>query len=248
MNSKAVSETLGYILILGMVIVAISYVYANTYDILEDTSSKFRVEGLRQSFKRIQNVLSISIYGAPLQSIQVETQGGTFWIGNETQIKIAANSSIAFDGYVNSLKYKYEDLEVALENGAVWEDYYGYKKMVSAPRIFIHTTSTQDASQATKTVAIIILNKLKGSFSVSGKGSLKLIFNTTLVNVTTYSMSGNLTINLTSPYAKLWYEFFKTLPGNSQLSGNKASFSSYYDKLIITEYEVGVEARQLSFD
>lgn len=246
MNSKAVSETLGYILVLGIVILAISYAYLNAYYIVENTSSNFRIEGLRQSFKRIQNVLSLSTYGgAPVQSIRVETQGGAFWAENETRIKISANSSIAFDGYVRSLKYKYGNFEMVLENGAVWENYHSYKRMLSSPRIFIHTTSTQDASEATKTIAIIVLNKFTANFSVAGTGPLNLVFNTTLVNTTTYNTPGNMTINVSSPYAELWYEFFETLPGDSQLNGNEVSFASCYDKLVIIEYDVKVDARQL---
>lgn len=167
MNSRAISETIGYIFITAIVIVAISTVYVSTYDMLQDTSEDHKVEGLRQSFKRVQNVLSLSTYGgAPLQSIQVEAQGGMFTVRNETRIKAVANSSTVFDEYIGSFNYRYGDLEVCLEGGAIWEDYYGHKNAVSSPRIFIHTTSTQDPSQASKTVVIIVLNKLKGEFSV----------------------------------------------------------------------------------
>ncbi|MFP3909773.1 MAG: hypothetical protein ACLFVX_07925 [Archaeoglobaceae archaeon] len=244
MNSSGVSETIGYIFVTAIVIVAISTVYVSTYDMLQDTSEDNKVEGLRQSFKRVQNVLSLSTYGgAPLQSIQVEAQGGMFTVQNETQVKVVANSSTVFDEYIGSFNYSYGDMEVCLEGGAIWEDYYGHKSAVSSPRIFIHTTSTQDPSQASKTVVIVVLNKLRGDFSVAGEGSLDLFFNKTTVNTTTFSEPGNVTLNVTSSYAELWNNFFEELPGDSYMDGDKVSFQSYYDKLIITEYEVRISAR-----
>ncbi len=244
MNSSAVSETLGYILVTALVIVAISTVYVSTYDMLQDTSEDKKIEGLRQSFKRVQNVLSLSTYGgAPLQSIQVEAQGGMFTVQNETRVRVVGNSSTIFDEHIGSFNYRYEDLEICLEGGAIWEDYYGHKNAVTSPRIFIHTTSTQDPSQASKTVVIIVLNKLKGNFSVAGEGSLDFFFNKTMVDTSTYSQPGNVTLNVTSPYAELWNDFFEKLPGDSYVDDDKVSFKSYYDKLIITEYEVKISAK-----
>lgn len=66
MNSSAVSEILGYIFVTAIVIATISTVYVSTYDMLQDTSEDKKIEGLRQSFKRVQNVLPLSTYGGLL--------------------------------------------------------------------------------------------------------------------------------------------------------------------------------------
>lgn len=71
-----------------------------------------------------------------------------FTVQNETRLKVVTNSSTAFDGYIGSFNYRYDDLEV-----------------------------------------------------------------------------------------------FEELPGDSYLDGDKVSFEAYYDKLIITEYEVRISAK-----
>lgn len=72
---------------------------------------------------------------------------------------------------------------------------------------------------------------------------MDFFFNKTMVDTTTYSQPGNVTLNVTSPYAELWNDFFEKLPGDSYINGDKVSFKSYYDKLIITEYEVRISAK-----
>ncbi|WP_456478853.1 DUF7289 family protein [Geoglobus ahangari] len=242
MNSKGVSEVLGYILILGIVIVAISMVYLKTNSMVENTSKMFISEGIRQSFKRILNVVAISTYGgAPLQSIQVEMQGGTFWISNETKINITVGN-LTLERYTGALNYRYEGLEVTLENGAVWERYYGYDRAIEEPRIFIHTSFAKSPSYSTKVVAVVVINRLVGDVSVSGEGSVKLIFNTTSVNVTAEDVGDVMNLTITSPYAKLWYEFFDKLPGDAMLNNttNTATLSVYVDRIVIAEYTTQV--------
>ncbi len=240
MKERAVSEVLGYMLILSIVVAAISMVYLKVNDMVESTSEKFRVEGVRQSFKRILNVVSISTYGgAPLQSIQVELQGGSFWIANETRIKLTAGN-VSIDEFVGSLNYELENFRVSLENGAVWEDYYGYKRPVEEPRIFIHTTSESVPSGTTRTVAVVVITKFTGNVSIAGQGSVKLIFNTTSVDIYSEDVYGNMTLSVTSPFAKLWFEFFSTLPGDTVLNNDTAILRTYVDRIVVAKYNVEV--------
>lgn len=245
MNQRAVSEVLGYMLIMAIVIASISMVYMKVNSMVDNTSEMYISEGIRQSFKRILNVLTISTYGgAPLQSIQVELQGGTFWISNETRVNVTAGN-ISIERYTGSLNYRYEGFLISLENGGVWENYYGYERAIEEPRIFIHTTIAKNPSYSTRVVAVVVINQLVGDVSVSGRGSVKLIFNTTSVNVTAEDVGSVMNLTVTSPYAKLWYEFFETLPGDAYLdnSTNTARLSVYVDRIVIAEYttEVSVE-------
>ena len=133
---------------------------------------------------------------------------------------------------------------VSLENGAVWEEFYDYKNPVEVPRIFIQTTFAKGSSYSTKTVAVVVINKLVGDVSISGKGPVKLIFNTTSVDVTTMDVSETMNITVTSPYAELWYDFFDSLSGDAYLntSTNTAKLSVYVDKVVITEYTTEIRA------
>ncbi len=245
MNDKAVSEVVGYIFVFGIILTAVTYAYLNVNNLVKDTSDKYRVEGIRESFKRIQNVFFLSTYGgSPMQSIQVEFQGGRLYVANESNIKIRIGTSEIWNGYIGSLKYELGNYEVVIENGAIWENYYGYEKSVMDPRIFVKRIEVPGASGAKQTVVMVVVDKIKGNFSISGYGSVNLIFNSTVDRIIYNTTTGNVTFSVTSPYYENWYDFFQELTGDSfkDPSTSTAWMVIPYNKLIIAIYETKVQA------
>ena len=248
MNNKAVSEIVGYIFVFGIILSAVTYAYINVNNLVKDTTDKYRVEGLRESFKRIQNVFFLSTYGgAPVQSIQVEFQGGYLYLANNTTGRILLNNTPVVSGRIGSLDYKYKGYHVSIENGAIWEDYYGYKSVIMEPRIFVQRVETQGASGAYRTVVMIVVSKLTGNISIAGAGSVNLVFNSTVKKVIYNTTPGYLKLQIKSPFAENWYDFFQTLSSDVKYdAGNStAEMQVYYDVVIITVYETEVTVRSV---
>jgi hypothetical protein len=251
MNTKAVSEVVGYIFVFGIIMTAVTFAYLNITNLVQDTSEKYRVEGLRESFRRIQNVFFLSTYGgAPLQSIQIEFQGGVLYIANNTRVRILFNDTPVVDEYVGTLNYKYKDYVVTVENVAVWEDYYGNKRTIMNPRIFVQRVQTQGPSGATQTIVMVVVSILKGNLSMSGEGSVNLIFNSSVREVIFNTTPGILRMEVTSDYAKNWCEFFHDLtsdvsPTTCTPAISQTEMRVYYDRAIVTVYETRVETRQV---
>lgn len=248
MNTKAVSEVVGYIFVFGIILSAVTYAYLNVNYLVKETTDKYRVEGIRESFKRIQNVFFLSVYGgAPVQSIQVEFQGGKLYIENQTSVRIRVSGSTVWAGNISSLSYELRDYKVVIENGAIWEDFYGYKRAVMDPRIFVKRVEIPGASGAKQTIVMIVIDRLDGNFSIAGYGSVNLVFNSSVERIIYNTTPGNLTFGVTSPYYENWYNFFQELTGDvlKDPSTNTAWMVVPYQKLIIAVYKTRVQAIQV---
>ncbi|MBO8181595.1 MAG: hypothetical protein H0Z28_02235 [Archaeoglobus sp.] len=243
-DERAVSEVLSYIFVFAIVVAVVSIVYLQVNHIIEDTRDKMKVEGLRQSYKRVQNVIQITTYSdAPSQTIEFELQGGSLYLRQDpTFVIMVENDTIPVS--TGSLTYEFKDYEITYENGGIWESYYGNHKMVAEPRIFIHHRNIDN-----QTIIVVVLTRLNGSFSYSGSGSVRLDFEKVNTTVSTYEINGNLRIYYgNSEYADMWEDFFqniKTVEGNVasvqvDTINDYAQFS--FNKLIITSYEVLVRS------
>lgn len=247
MNERAVSEIVGYIFVFAIVLSAISYVYINVSNIVKDTSEKYRVEGLRESFQRIMNIFFLSTYGgAPAQSIQMELQGGTLSIRDEPHIELKVNSTTILDTNTKSLVYEFKDYSISIENGAIYENYYGYNRTILDPRIFIQKVEVRGVSGIEQNVTMVVIYMLNGNLSISGMGAIDLIFQSRVKDSRFVETPGVLTMNITSPFAENWHEYFaNTLGVPSKINNNKVSVSINFDKAIITIYEVNVTYRMI---
>jgi hypothetical protein len=243
-NEWGVSEVLSYIFVFAIVVAVVSIVYLQVNNIIEDTKDKMKVEGLRQSYKRVQNVIQLTTYSdAPAQTIEFELQGGSLYLENRpTFVIIVGNNSIPV--LTGSLTYAFEDYRITYENGGIWESYYGDHRMVVEPRIFIHHRNIDN-----QTIIVVVLTKLNGSLSYSGFGSVRLDFQKTNTDIEIYELNDNMRIYYgNSEYADMWEEFFqnlKTVEGNLasvqvDTVNDYAQFS--FNKLIITTYEVSVRS------
>ncbi len=144
MNNKAVSEVVGYIFVFGIVVTTVAYAYVNVSTIIKDMYGQYRSRGLRESFKRIQNVFFLSSYGgAPVQTLQTEMQNGMLYVSTNPSIKLKVDSAEILNGAIGSIGFNYGDYKIAIENGAVFEDYYSYRRTVTDPRIFIQQVEVQ---------------------------------------------------------------------------------------------------------
>jgi len=243
-DERAVSEVLSYIFVFAIVVAVVSIVYLQVNNIIEDTKDKMKIEGLRQSFKRVQNVIQITTYSdAPSQTIEFELQGGSLYLRNEPDFTIIVEND-TIPVVTGSLTYEFEDYMITYENGGIWESYYGDHRIVSEPRIFIHHRNIDN-----QTIIVVVLTRLNGSFSYSGSGSVRLDFEKANTSVETYNLNGNLRIYYgNSTFADRWEDFFqniKTVEGNVasvqvDTINDYAQFS--FNKLIITSYEVTVRS------
>jgi len=254
MNSKGVSEVVGYIFVFGIVLSTLAYAYIHVSNLIKDTSESYRVEGLRESFKRVQNVFFLSAYGgAPVQTLQIELQGGNFYVDDDPAIKVTVTtiSEPVINGKVGSIVFKYGDYKVVVENGAVFEDYYGYHRTVVDPRIFIQQVEIEQVSGAKGNVTMAVFYIVNGNLSISGYGPVELIFSSRVRDSYFFDTSGTINITVTSEFSERWWEYFRnrlgiaTTPNSPPSPGEPVSVQINFDRAVVTVYEVNVSYRMI---
>lgn len=250
MDEKAVSETLGYIMILGVVLLLISMVYVQVYNTTIENTEKFKIISMRESFRKIYDVFVLSLYGgASLQQIQLELQGGNFYVTNIATMDIYVFSSDRglIDSHsfnLGSLNYELGNFRISFENGALLEDYYGYRKFVQQPSIYLKSVQSLQASGGVERVLVLVLNTIASNVSVGGSGSIVMTFNSSMNLSKMYPTTGKVVINVTSDYLELWADYFRDLGGSISESDNSISVEITFNKLILTVYTTNVTIKK----
>lgn len=248
-DDRAVSETLGYILILGVVIMVTSTAFVNSYSVISDTREKVKSESMEQGFRKIQNIVEYTAYSKnPQKSIRLLVNEGTISVkeGNTMDITVNASGSTLYSktSEMGLIEYEYKDYTVAFENGGVWQKSLEGTTIVSEPRIFIYREQIGN-----EIVAFVSLTQIQGQGSVGGHGFINVLVEYNSSETRTYNNSGYINLNLTSEYAEAWDDYFEGmregLENNTvlqtRLNGNSIEASIYYDKLVLTEYRLNAK-------
>lgn len=248
-DDRAVSETLGYILILGVVIMVTSAAFVNSYSVITDTREKVKSESMEQGFRKIQNIVEYTAYSKnPQKSIRLLVNEGTISVkeGNTMNITVNASGSTLYSktSEMGLIEYEYKDYTVAFENGGVWKKSLEGTTIVSEPRIFIYREQIGN-----EIVTFVSLTQIQGQGSVGGHGFVNVLVKYNSSETRTYNNSGYIHLNLTSEYAEAWDDYFEGmregLENNTvlqtRLNGNSIEASIYYDKLVLTEYTLNAK-------
>lgn len=180
-----------------------------------------------------------------MQTIQIELQGGTIYISKDLQIEITAgNQSIYLDA--SSIIFEYRDYMIAIENGAVYERYYVERSIVD-PRIFIQLVEVQGVPGSYQKVLTAILYRIDGNLSMSGFGTVKLMFSSKF-NRSILDEEGVMTLKIErSKFPEVWYNYFKSLNETAEISefGEHVKVSISYNKLVLAILDVEVRAESV---
>ena len=169
MNEKAVSNVLGFSIILGIIILALSLVFSQVYFMVSDTKEKVKYESMAQGFRKIQNIVEYTAYSKnPLRSMRLLINEGSVGVnpGGDISIAVVINNSTAYSysGKMGIIEYAFKETKVAFENGGVWLITNKKAVMVSEPRIFIYKKIVNN-----ETVLFVAFTQIIGNSSVGGK-------------------------------------------------------------------------------
>ena len=159
MNERAVSEAIGFIIILGIVMSGIGLVTLYGYPVLVKEQSNTDVRNMERAMIVIQNDMkSLCFKNVPYKETTLQVSGGTLEVINATSyggfINVTNGTTLFQNNSVGALVYRSDrgTEVITLENGAVitrQEDAAG-SAMLAEPRWFYDET--------TKTFAVYIMN------------------------------------------------------------------------------------------
>lgn len=225
-SEKAVSEVLGMVIILLIMMIVIGSILLVGVPMIESAKSRASMDVSMNSFLSMQNDIEEVVRGpiwipsensnvihGPSRETQFELMRGMLSILPNNYTVSVQNSTIEI--FSSNITYVAGEERISFENGAVIRKYEdGVAMMVSNPLISIYRIDTNNI-----TVSIHAIS-LDGTLS-SSSGEGNTWVETRLLNYTSINESSNfnhININITSEYPEAWRAFFETELKNKGIS------------------------------
>ncbi len=229
LNSEgAVAEVLGFVTILGILMLSFSMIALVGYPILRSAQETRYIENTGQSFVVMaDNLNKIALGQAPSQSVELKVYGGTVGTSMESTITINATNSTGqrislIQSDLGGIENSVGDNVIAYEGTGIWVKYKN-----GATLNFYRPLITNRNN-----ILVIPIVTISGSSSVGGTGVSRIRAEGT-PNVIAYPNVSNITITITGNYVSGWKDFFKT---NMQWYFDQGS--SYTGQLNTTNIDV----------
>jgi hypothetical protein len=265
-NDRAVSESIGFILVFGIIITGIGLVTLYGYPMLIQQQSSSNEQIMEKNMIVLQNDVKILAYKmVPYQETSLNVGGGALTVYNMTydttdsssfsiyddlgQIRNQDGSAPPLTFYPGDLRYESLSAQtgMSLENGAVVKRMLAQEgsAMLAEPRWFY------DSQTNTAVIYLIGFNSTD-IMSRAGTGTVKMELDQTKTNTTTYDVNGfgeyvhiKYTPNKNANYSTAWTNYFV----NTMKMTTDTTDPGYYilplvsdaanpAKLVITRYEI----------
>jgi hypothetical protein len=217
-SDDAVSEVIGYSLILSIVIISVCVMAVSSYPIISNLKDTVFMETSLEALSMLDGRISMVAFGTtPSQPTRFDLNGGMMMAGNDSENRLTitvANISgeqiVIFDKSLGKIEYTVGDQKIGFENGGMFRKFpEGDTLMVSPPEFHFNGE--------TLTFPIIRINS---TASISGKGIINInsvsrnrpviiypnVSSNTLVNPL---YAKQLRIRLKSEYYKAWAQYIE---------------------------------------
>ncbi|WP_292463736.1 hypothetical protein [Methanolobus sp.] len=204
-NNSAVSETLGYIILFGIVTLSMGTIYAIGYPVLQSNIDANVFESAEQSFIVLQSSMKrVSFDQAPVKTLKMKLHGSEISVNDHS-----SNISISYDGThlgtypMGDIQFSKGKKSISYEMGSVIKKYSSTSMiMVSKPPVY---TSTIDNKSVT-TIGIVSIN---GNAWLSGRGITTVIMNHNSSRMEMPSGPTNVTVQIDSAHAPAWENYLE---------------------------------------
>jgi hypothetical protein len=241
----AVSEVVGFIIILGIMMTGIALVTLYGYPTLIKEQANANIKNMERNMIVLQNdIKSLAYKSVPYQETMIQIGDGTLIVNksNSDAKSFVITDFGTFKPGELQLKHSSEDAVISMETGAVIVSYWnqGGSAMLSEPRWFIDT----DAS-GKKTFVISLVNiSADSDLAKTGTADVQLKLMNSSTSVYTPPSGGivDITYNhdITNDHRTAWSNYLKYSLGMTQQADPKIFEITGIDKLIVKTYDVKV--------
>lgn len=199
-SETAVSEALGFILTLGILLMASGIVYLGGISILQNSMDASHFQEMEESFLLLgQNMNEVAYERAPIRTTELKIFQGSMSIQHDSHMRVVVNgTNVTYR--MGSIEYHLDDQVIAYENGGIWTKYKNNETIMKSKPNINHANIT--------TIPIV---ELLGSYSKGGKGTVRIRASHSdssslhFINSTGYDA----TVIITSNYYKGWESYLK---------------------------------------
>ena len=241
-DDRAVTETMGYILLFSIVLTAIALILLFGNSILNNEKDNNNFHSIEQGFTIIQSDMQqVALEGTPNKTTMIHMNGGSILSNTSTgKLKIDYNAT-HYDNYTGHIIFMSpSDLStISIENGGVWEkgNENGTDVLISKPRFYITPQSH------TLVLNIIRINAMPLSNAGIATLTIQMMYNTTYVYTDSMVGGGPVAITMDTQYPNAWKRYLEDTIGpvvnvgyTAMPDGSSKFTISNVDKLIISEH------------
>lgn len=246
MNENSVSETVGFILILSLVVTSIGIVTLYGYPLLLKQQGATDVKNMEQTMIVLQNdIKSLCYRNVPYTEMMMQAGGGTISVLDSSVTPQYFNISWDDDAYPSfhpgELRYRSdtENTIITLENGAVHErlefsDTAG-SSMLAEPRWFYDSTTG---------MFVIYLMELQADSPMGASGMCVIGMHVDSQNQTIIDEAGTVRVEYqpceTDDYSVAWRNYLTGTVGMTE-TGSGTYSKHEVSKLVIKHYVITVD-------
>ncbi len=245
-DNKAVSESLGYILIFAIVLTGIAGIVFFGVTMLNDAKDRNNFQNVEQGMTVVQSDMKrVALEKAPMKTTKMHVEGGVL----STNFS-SSSLRMDFNGYVydnetgNITYYSNSGLKMlSIEDGGLWQSSGGPLSDlgIAPPRIF--SSPENDAI----VINVIRLSGTDSAFSGSGTANLVMEYVGNRVYTYTSPVPGDMTITINTAYPNAWARFiqdtitdFPVTPVDVSDTRMKMTISGV-SRVIISEHTINVQ-------
>lgn len=236
-RNAAVSETVGYILLFGVVILSTGFIYAIGYPTLQSNIDASIFESAEQSFIELQSSMERAAFDqTPMKIHKIKLQNSAISVSNESSMTITYDSNQTLFIPTGEIEFQKNNKILVYEMGAVIKSYPRKSMaMISEPPIYVNTINNATLT----TIGLISVN---GDNSVSGKGMATLNLKHNSSSMYRTSSPTNVTIDINSTHASKWQEYLDDI-GFSVTNSTSSTVTADMNNtmLILSRHAVDVE-------
>ncbi|NOR59067.1 MAG: hypothetical protein GQ469_00295, partial [Methanosarcinales archaeon] len=129
-SQDAVSEVVGYTLLLGIIVIAVGIISMTALPVIQDAKEKAYLKNMEQGFTVLDSKASlVSIGKQPTQIVQMYTQAGGITVNDSSlsRIKVTFTNGtttyVVYDESMGTIQYQLGDNKIAYEGGGVFRKY-----------------------------------------------------------------------------------------------------------------------------
>ena len=226
-SESAVSEALGFILTLGIILLSSSIVYFAGSPIVDKSEKSTHFQEMEKGFIFLSaNIDKVGFDSAPIRNTELKIKGGSLVVSRDSLMTVGG---VAYN--LGSIEYIFEGKSIAYENGGIWIKYpEGEVVMASEPPLSIGNVTT------------LPIFELMGDAFIGGEGIIRIhtkSYYSSLIPVN--PVNGNVSVVINSSYYKGWAEYLEGA-GASDISVDDANTTV---SLNITANTVNLDRSQI---
>lgn len=198
-SDEAVSEAVGFVIILSIILLSMSVLWASSGPMIEKLQTGTHFEEMANSFKILhKNINSVTFGDAPSRISELIIKDGTMVISQDSNFTINGELD---DNDMGSIAYHLGENSVAYEGGGLWTRYGDNSVMQYAPSISISNNTP-----------VIVVVRTSGDTSIGGEGVVRISVSSS-VRTQIPSTTNNTTVVVQSDYYKAWERYFNETLG-----------------------------------